>query len=113
MDWRVLVGAVPPVGVAAAKSEAQVEVAPVELTQEERMSARVLSSAWGTVPLPAGVVARGVPVVVLTRFGTDRKALERPRELVLLAPTWGVPGVMNGARAWTKATVVARLMRMK
>ena len=47
----VSVGAVPPEGVAALNRLVQGEPAPFELTQLERMSARVKSSVVGAVPL--------------------------------------------------------------
>ena len=86
MAWRVLVGAVPPEGVAAVKREVHADPVPVEFTQAAMMSASVLISAWGTVPLPAGVVVRACPVEMLTRLGTVWKAFAMPIELEKLAP---------------------------
>src|SRR5580704_5446009 len=97
--WRVVAGAEPREGVAAAKSAAHSDPLPEEFTQGAMMSARVLISAWGTVPLPAGVVARDWPVAMLTRLETVLKALAMPMELVALAPIWLVAGSMKPARA--------------
>src|SRR5271170_5445937 len=77
------VGALPPVGVVAAKRVPQAEtrpssgIPPAELTQLERMLARVLSCSTGTV-VPDGTFAPGtVPVVVLTYWDASVKAAAR------------------------------------
>jgi hypothetical protein len=48
---------------------------PVEFTHAASIFACVLISDWGTVPLPAGVVARAWPFEGLTRFMALVKAL--------------------------------------
>src|SRR5882757_6757675 len=87
--WKVSLGAEPPGGVAAVKSwpQGSVEpVAPVELTQTERMLARVLSSAWGRTRPVIAAAARALPVAVSTRLLAGPKALLRPTRLVDDAP---------------------------
>src|ERR1035438_3385101 len=51
---------------------------PAELMHGAKMSARVLISLTGTVPLPAGVVESGWPVARLARFAALSAALAIP-----------------------------------
>ena len=68
-----------PLFFALLKSVSQaVEVDPVELMQAARTLASELISLCGTVPLPAGVVARAVPVLRVSRFVTVANALAMP-----------------------------------
>ena len=84
---KVSVGAEPPGGVAAAKRVEQVVEVPATvlvLTQAERMSARVLTSAVGrTRP---GMALLAWPLAVLTRLRAGPRALVMPRRLVEEVP---------------------------
>src|SRR6185312_153316 len=85
---------------------------PAELMQAERMSARVLSSAVGTVSPGGTLVPGAVPVVVLTSWLARVKEAAREGTSAGEEPM-AVADVMKGARAETAATVVSSLMLMK
>jgi hypothetical protein len=98
-------GAIPPGGVAAAKSAAHA-VVPSEAAQPWSALARVLSFAVSTACLLLRVASE--PVVTSASNAALRKALANPAALVELAPTFAA-AVMKGASAQAAAAVVSSL----
>jgi hypothetical protein len=112
----VLVGAGPLAGVVRAKrlphGVESPAVPPPELMQTERISAKLMISAVGTV-MPGGTFKPGVvPVVELTNSEATLKAAARSDASVVADPT-AEGELMNEARAETAATVVSSLIETK
>src|ERR1700730_17104911 len=92
--------------VAAENSAVQFELALLsEFTHEERIFASVCSLAWGTVPLPAGVVVRAPVAPMSTMFVTVANAFARPVVFPGLVPRC-VPSFRKRCSAVAAATVL-------
>jgi hypothetical protein len=75
--------------------------------------ANALIVACGAVPFPAGVAANAVPVATFTRLFTSENEFASPMPFVLLVPKCVASLPINAASAYTDATVVTSLIKMK